>query len=72
MKTSNPGLVCRTFQAIALAVLLVAGATTNAMAAGDFAQAEKIHDAAARDGSEGMAGTGATAVSSNEAGPADA
>ena len=45
MKAIHQGLVYRTFQAIAVAVLLVAGAATNAMAVGYFTQAGKIFDA---------------------------
>jgi hypothetical protein len=74
METNDKGLACRRFQVIALAVLLVAGVTTSAMAAGDFAQAGRIYDAPASEGSAGTVGTGsdATAISSNEAQPADA
>ena len=49
MNSIHEVLVTRAFQAIAIAVLFIAGATSNAMAAGYFAQAGKIYDASGQE-----------------------
>ena len=49
MNSIHEVLVTRAFQAIAIAVLFIAGATSNTMAAGYFAQAGKIYDASGQE-----------------------
>ncbi|MGB5081596.1 MAG: cellulase family glycosylhydrolase, partial [Burkholderiales bacterium] len=49
MKAIHPGFVSRAFQAIALAVLLAAGAASNATAAGYFVQSGKVFDASGQE-----------------------
>jgi len=49
MKTINKGFVSRAFRAIAIAVLFIAGTTTNAMAVGYFAQSGRIYDASGQE-----------------------